>query len=61
MAMNVQEFETYYRQNIEQTLTQLQTVVLLLAQLENRITTIGQDLHTLSQTVEEFVTQERAE
>ncbi len=59
--MNVQEFETYYRQNIEQTLTQLQTVVLLLAQLENRITTIGQDLHTLSQTVEEFVTQERAE
>ena len=59
--MNVQEFETYYRHNIEQTLNQLQTVVLLLAQLENKITTIGQDLHTLSQTVEEFVTQERAE
>ncbi len=59
--MNVQEFETYYRQNIEQTLNQLQTVVLLLAQLENKITTIGQDLHTLSQTVEEFVTQENSE
>jgi len=37
-------------------LNQLQTVVLL--QLATRITNVGQDLHNLSQTVEEFVTEQ---
>lgn len=57
--MNIQEFETQYRNGIDQTLNQLQTAVLLLAQLENRITVIGQDLQNLSQTVEEFVIQQQ--
>lgn len=57
--MNIQEFETQYRNGIDQTLNQLQTAVLLLAQLENRITIIGQDLQNLSQTVEEFVIQQQ--
>jgi len=39
-------------------LNQLQTVVLLLVQLQTRITNVGQDLQNLSQTVEEFVTEQ---
>ena len=57
--MNLQEFETKYRNEIEQSLNQLQTAVLLLAQLEARITNVGQDLHNLSLTVEEFITENR--
>ncbi|OWY69220.1 hypothetical protein B7486_21985 [cyanobacterium TDX16] len=59
--MNIEEFELNYRNGIDDTLNQLQTAVLLLAQLEDRITVIGQDLQNLSQTVEEFVTQQRNE
>jgi len=59
--MNIEEFELNYRNGIDDTLNQLQTAVLLLAQLEDRITVIGQDLQNLSLTVEEFVTQHRDE
>lgn len=59
--MNIEEFENQYRNSIDRTLNQLQTAVLLLAQLEDRITVIGQDLQNLSQTVEEFVTEQREE
>jgi hypothetical protein len=59
--MNIEEFELNYRNGIDDTLNQLQTAVLLLAQLEDRITVIGQDLQNLSLTVEEFVTQQRDE
>jgi tRNA1(Val) A37 N6-methylase TrmN6 len=59
--MNIEEFELQYRNGIDQTLNQLQTAVLLLAQLEDRITVIGQDLQNLSQTVEEFVIEQRDE
>lgn len=55
--MNIEEFEINYRNGIDETLNQLQTAVLLLAQLEDRITVIGQDLQNLSQTVEDFVVQ----
>lgn len=57
--MDIEEFELQYRNGIDQTLNQLQSAVLLLAQLEDRITVIGQDLQTLSRTVEEFVSQHR--
>jgi hypothetical protein len=59
--MNIEEFALNYRNGIDETLNQLQTAVLLLAQLEDRITVIGQDLQNLSQTVEEFVTQHQEE
>ena len=57
--MNIQEFETNYRNGIDETLNQLQTAVLLLSQLEARITIIGQDLQNLSQTVEEFIIEQQ--
>lgn len=56
--MNLEKFETQYRDVIDETLNQLQTVVLLLVQLQTRITNVGQDLHNLSQTVEDFVTEQ---
>lgn len=59
--MNLQEFETKYRNDIEQSLNQLQTAVLLLAHLEARISSVGQDLQNLSLTVEEFVAEQRTE
>ncbi len=61
MTMDLEEFETQYRNNIEITLNHLQTVLLLLAQLEIRVTDVGQDLRNLSETVEEFVIQQRDE
>lgn len=59
--MNLEEFETHYRNSIDATLNQLQSVVLLVAQLEARVTNIGQDLQNLSLTVEEFIIQKRSE
>lgn len=59
--MNLEEFETQYRRAIEQNLNQLQTAVLLIRQLEIQITAVGQNLQTLSQTLEEFVNEQRSE
>ena len=59
--MNLQEFESQYKSRIEQSLNQLQTAVLLLARLESRITTVGQELQDLSQLVEDFISEQRAE
>ena len=56
--MNLQEFETQYRHDIERTRSQLQTAVLLLAQLETGIASVGRDLQNLSQKVEEFINQQ---
>lgn len=57
--MNLEEFETHYRNTIDQSLNQLQTAVLLLAQLEARITNVGLDLQRLSQTLEEFINDQK--
>ena len=56
--MNLEEFEIQYRDAIDETLNQLQTVVLMLAQLQARITNVGQNLQDISQTVEEVVTEQ---
>jgi len=59
--MELDEFEAQYKQAIEENLNQLQTAVLLLAQLEARITSVGQNLQNLSQVVEEYLNQQRTE
>ena len=59
--MNLQEFQTQYRHDIERTRTQLQTAVLLLAKLETGIASVGRDLQNLSQKVEEFINQQSSE
>lgn len=59
--MNIEEFENNYREIIDESLNELQTVVLLTAHLQNRITSIGQSLQNLSQTVEEFIAEQKTE
>jgi len=59
--MNLEEFESNYRDKLEQSLNDLQTVVLLAANLENRISAIGQNLQNLNQVVEEFIAQQKAQ
>ena len=59
--MNLEEFETQCRARLEESLNDLQTTVLLVAQLQNKIAIIGQELQNLSQTVEEFIAEQKAE
>lgn len=59
--MNIEEFENNYRRTIDESLNELQTVVLLTAHLQNRIITIGQSLQNLSQTVEDFIAEQKTE
>jgi len=59
--MNLEEFEAQYRDKLDQSLNQLQSAVLLLAQLETTITDLGHNLHSLTQTFEEYLTQQQAE
>lgn len=61
VAMNLEEFENYYRETLGETLNELQTAALLAEHLQNRIVVIGQDLQNLGQTVEEFITEQKAE
>ncbi len=58
--MNLEEFENNYRNAIEQSLNELQTAALLAAELENRIAVIGENLQNISQTVEEFIVEQKA-
>ena len=59
--MNLEEFENNYRNALEQSLNELQTAALLAAELENRIAVIGENLQNISQTVEEFIVEQKAE
>ena len=59
--MNIEEFENSYRRTIDESLNELQTVVLLTAHLQNRIISIGQSIQNLSQTVEEFIAEQKTE
>ena len=59
--MNIQEFETEYRDALDEANNQLQTAVLLVAQVEVSIASIGQALQNLSQSVEEFVSEQSSE
>ncbi len=61
VAMNLEEFKNNYRERLGSSLNDLQTAVLLAEQLQNRIIVIGQDLQNLSQIVEEFIAEQKAE
>lgn len=58
--MNLEEFENYYRETLGESLNDLQTAVLLAEQLQSRIVVIGRDLQNFSQTIEEFIAEQRA-
>ena len=57
--MNLDEFESQTRDVIEQTLNQLHTATLLIAQLENQVSETGKTVQALSQLIETFVAQQK--
>ncbi|MDZ8225351.1 MULTISPECIES: hypothetical protein [unclassified Nostoc] len=59
--MNLQEFEGQYREAMAETLNDLQTAVLLLAQLQDRISKVGSSVQHISERVEEFIADQKAE
>jgi Na+/phosphate symporter len=59
--MNLEEFESQYRAAIDETLNQLQTATLLLAQAQAKVLEIGSYVQNLSQTVEEFIAEQKSE
>ncbi|MFN6465495.1 MAG: hypothetical protein RMZ41_027245 [Nostoc sp. DedVER02] len=59
--MNIQDFEAQYREAMAETLNELQTTVLLLAQVQNNISKIGSSIQNISQQVEEFIADQKAE
>ncbi|MEH2200863.1 hypothetical protein [Nostoc sp.] len=59
--MNLQDFEAQYREAMAETLNELQTAVLLLAQVQNKILTIGTSVQNISERVEEFIEDQKAE
>jgi hypothetical protein len=58
--MNLEEFEAQTRDVIEQTLNQLHTATLLIAQLENQVSETGKTVQALSQFIETFVAQQKS-
>ncbi|MGF1933361.1 MAG: hypothetical protein RM347_003020 [Nostoc sp. ChiQUE02] len=59
--MNIQDFEAQYREAMAETLNDLQTAVLLLAQLQQKISKIGSSVQNLSEHVEEFIANQKSE
>lgn len=60
-TMNLQDFEAQYREAMAETLNELQTAVLLLAQVQQKISTIGSSIQNISERVEEFIANQKAE
>ncbi|BDI15584.1 hypothetical protein ANSO36C_13860 [Nostoc cf. commune SO-36] len=59
--MNLQDFETQYREAMDETLNELQTAVLLLAQVQQQISKVGSSVQNISEYVEEFIVDQKAE
>ncbi|MEH2249817.1 hypothetical protein [Nostoc sp.] len=59
--MNLQDFEVEYREAMAETLNELQTAVLLLAQVQHKISQIGSSVQNLSERVEELIVNQKAE
>jgi|GEM_PF-1036307 len=58
--MNIKDFESEYRDAMDETLNQLQTATLLLSQVEHQIAQIGNCVQSLSHRVEEFIIQQKS-
>ncbi|MBF2015100.1 MAG: hypothetical protein IGS23_07840 [Rivularia sp. T60_A2020_040] len=59
--MNSQDFESQYREAMNQTLNELQSAILLLAQAQRKISIIGSSVKNLSESVEEYLIKEKSE
>ncbi|MEM1392504.1 MAG: hypothetical protein AAF316_10585 [Cyanobacteria bacterium P01_A01_bin.80] len=59
--MNSQDFESQYRDAMNETLNELQSAILLLAQAQRKISIIGSSVQNLSQSVEEYLSNQKPE
>ncbi|MBV6623298.1 MAG: hypothetical protein KI793_10240 [Rivularia sp. (in: Bacteria)] len=59
--MNSQDFESQYREAMNETLNELQSAILLLAQAQRKISIIGSSVQNLSQSVEEYLVNQKSE
>ncbi|MBW4506661.1 MAG: hypothetical protein KME64_09135 [Scytonematopsis contorta HA4267-MV1] len=59
--MDVQEFESQYRDAMSETLDELQSAMLMLAQVQRKISEIGNSVQSLSQSVEDFIQVQKPE
>ncbi|MBD2003651.1 MULTISPECIES: hypothetical protein [Cyanophyceae] len=59
--MKLEEFEANYRNAMDETLNQLQTVVFLLSRVETQVVEISHSIQTLSKTVEEYINKNKIE
>lgn len=57
--MNLEEFETTYREAMDEALNELQAAILLLAQVQRKIHEIGNSVQHISESVEEFINNEK--
>lgn len=58
--MNLQNFERQYRERMQAILERLQTLNLIVAQVEGTVEEIAGSVQALSQDVEEFITQQQS-
>jgi hypothetical protein len=58
--MNSQDFESQYREAMNETLNELQSAILLLAQAQRKISIIGSSVQNLSQSVEEYLINQKS-
>lgn len=59
--MNLEDFESKYRDAIDEILNQLQTLTLVVARAETKISELGNSVQKLSLTVEEFIAENRSQ
>ena len=59
--MNSQDFESQYRDTMNETLNELQSAILLLAQAQRKISIIGSSVQNLSESVEQYLINQKSE
>ncbi|PLZ97597.1 hypothetical protein CEN50_14535 [Fischerella thermalis CCMEE 5268] len=59
--MNINEFENQYRDAIAEMLNELQSAMLMLTQVQLKISQIGNSVQNLSQNFEEFMARQKNE
>ncbi|MBE9053978.1 hypothetical protein IQ243_26985 [Nostocales cyanobacterium LEGE 11386] len=59
--MDIQDFESNYREAMAEALNELQTAVLMLAQVQRKIYEIGSYMQTMNDKVEDFISEQNDE
>jgi len=57
--MNVNDFETYYKDAMAEALNELRSAVLLLEQVQRKIYIIGSSVQNLNENMEDFINKQK--